>query len=150
MTVQAIMTREPLTLRADDTVIRAAELMLDHRYLILPIVDADGRYLGIFDVWDLLQLLLPKAATLDDLVPNLGFLGDDLPSLQAKLKEMGGRPVGPLARPDLPVLKPDMAVIEALLLFFRNRSTLPVIDDGQRVVGVLSYWDALAALAGRK
>ncbi len=144
------MTREPLTLRADDTVARAAESMLDHRYLILPIVDADGRYLGVFDVWDLLQLLLPKAATLDDLVPNLGFLGDDLPSLQAKLKEMGGRPVGPLARPDLPVLKPDMAVIEALLLFFRNRSTLPVVDDGQRVVGVLSYWDALAAVAGRK
>ncbi len=150
MTVQAIMTREPLTLRADDTVLRAAELMLDHRYLILPIVDADGRYLGVFDVWDLLQLLLPKAATLDDLVPNLGFLGDDLPSLQAKLKEMGGRPVGPLARPDLPILKPDMAVIEALLLFFRNRSTLPVVDDGQRVVGVLSYWDALAAVAGKK
>ena len=39
---------------------------------------------------------------IDDLVPDLGFLGDDLPSLQAKLKEVGGQPVGPLARPDLP------------------------------------------------
>ncbi len=149
MTVQSIMTREPLTLRGDDTVARAAELMLGHRYLILPVVDAGGRYVGVFDVWDLLQLLLPKAATLDDLVPNLGFLADDLPGLQAKFQEMGGQPVGPLARPDLPVLEPDMTVVESLLLFFRNRSTLPVVDADNRVVGVLSYWDALAAIAGK-
>ena len=69
----------------------------------------EGRYTGVFDMWDLLALLLPKAATLDDLVPDLGFLGDDLPALQAKLTEIGGQPVGPLARPDLPLLEPDMS-----------------------------------------
>jgi CBS domain containing-hemolysin-like protein len=41
-----------------------------------------------------------------------------------------------------------MSVTEALLLLVRNRSALPVIDETtQRVVGVLSYWDALAAIA---
>jgi CBS domain-containing protein len=150
MTVQSIMTAKPLTLRADDTVARAAELILGHRYLILPVVDADGRCAGMFDMWDLLALLLPKAATLDHLVPDLGFLGDDLPNLQSKLKEIGGQPVGPLARPDLPLLKPDMPVVEALLLLYRNRTTLPVVDADNRVIGVLSYWDALAAIANRK
>jgi len=150
MTVQSIMTAKPLTLRSDDTVARAAELMLGHRYLILPVVDADGRCAGAFDMWDLLALLLPKAATLDHLVPDLGFLGDDLPNLQAKLKEIGGQPVGPLARPDLPLLKPDMSVVEALLLLYRNRTTLPVVDADNCVIGVLSYWDALAAIANKK
>jgi CBS domain-containing protein len=150
MTVQSIMTAKPLTLRSDDTVARAAELMLGHRYLILPVVDAAGRCTGAFDMWDLLALLLPKAATLDHLVPDLGFLGDDLPNLQAKLKEIGGQPVGPLARPDLPLLKPDMPVVEALLLLYRNRTTLPVVDDNNCVIGVLSYWDALAAIANKK
>ena len=83
-------------------------------------------------------------------MPDLGFLGDDLPSLQAKLKEVGGQPVGPLARPDLPLLKPDMPVVEALLLFYRNRTTLPVVDENDCVVGVLSYWDVLAAIANKK
>jgi CBS domain-containing protein len=151
MTVRAIMTPQPLTLRSNDTVAQAAELMLGHRYLILPVVEADGRCAGMFDMWDLLALLLPKVATLDDeLVPDLGFLGDDLPSLQAKLTEVGNQPVGPLARPDLPLLKPDMPVVEALLLLFRNRTTLPVVDEKDCVIGVLSYWDALAAIAGKK
>jgi CBS domain-containing protein len=148
MTVRSIMTADPLTLRADDSVARAAELMLGHRYLILPVVDANDRYVGVFDMWDLLGLLLPKAATLDDLVPDLGFLGDDLPGLQARLGEIGKQPVGPFARPDLPALKPTMSVTEALLLFYRNRSALPVVDEAtKRVVGVLSYWDVLAAIA---
>ena len=150
MTVRSIMTADPLTLRADDTVARATELMLRHHYMILPVVDGQHRYLGVFDIWDLLALLLPKAATLDHLVPDLGFLGDDLPSLQAKLRELGEQSVGPLARPDLPVLEPEMPVIEALLLFFRNRSALPVINGDNRLIGVLSYWDALAAIAGRE
>ena len=150
MTVQSIMTAKPLTLRSSNTVARAAELMLAHRYLILPVVDDAGRCAGMFDMWDLLALLLPKVATLDDLVPDLRFLGDDLPSLQAKLKEVGGQPVGPLARPDLPLLKPEMPVIEALLLLFRNRTTLPVVDADNCVIGVLSYWDALAAIANKK
>jgi CBS domain-containing protein len=150
MTVQTIMTAKPPTLRASDTVARAAKVMLGRRYLVLPVVDADGRCTGVFDMWDLLALLLPKAATLDHLVPDLGFLGDDLPSLQAKLQEVGGEPVGPLARPDLPLLKPDTPVVEALLLLYRNRTTLPVVDADNRVVGVLSYWDALAAIANRK
>lgn len=150
MTVQSIMTAKPLTLRSDDTVMRAAELMLDRRFLILPVVDGDGRCVGMFDMWDLLALLLPKGATLNDLVPDLRFLGDDLPNLQAKLKEVGTQPVGPLARPDLPLLQPDMPVVEALLLLYRNRTTLPVVDENNCVIGVLSYWDVLAAIADRK
>ena len=150
MTVGSIMTAKPLTLRSDETVARAAELMLAHRYLILPVVDSAGRCVGMFDMWDLLGLLLPKAATLDGLVPDLGFLGDDLPGLQAKLTEVGGQPVGPLARPDLPLLGPDMPVVESLLLLYRHRTTLPVVDADNCVIGVLSYWDVLAAIANKK
>jgi CBS domain-containing protein len=80
VTVSTIMTANPVTLRADDTVAKAAEIMQKHRYLILPVVDGEGRYTGVFDMWDLLALLLPKAATMDDLVPNLSFLSDDLPA----------------------------------------------------------------------
>ena len=151
MTVRTFMTADPVTLRADDTVGHAVEIMLKNRYLILPVVDGEGRYTGVFDMWDLLALLLPKAATLDDFVSDLGFLGDDLPALQKKLQEIGGQKVGPLARPDLPVVDPDMSSVEALLMFYRNRSTLPVVEEkSRRLVGVLSYWDALAAISGKK
>ena len=149
MTVRSIMTADPATLRAEDTVGVAVDLLLDRRYILLPVVDADSRYLGEFDVWDLLGLLLPKAATLDKLVPDLGFIADDLPGLKEKFAALRGQPVGPLARTSLPHLEPDMPVTEALLLFYRQRSALPVVDKSSgRLVGVLSYWDALNAVAG--
>jgi CBS domain-containing protein len=48
------------------------------------------------------------------------------------------------------VLRPDLSPVEALLLFYRNRSTLPVVEEGSgKLVGVLSYWDALAAISGK-
>jgi CBS domain-containing protein len=149
MSVRSIMTAEPLTLRADETIGRAVELMLEHRYIVLPVVDANSSHLGEFDVWDLLGLLLPKAATLNSMLPDLKFVADNLPELQAKLGEISGRPVGEMARPNLPVLRPDTSVIEALLQFYRHRSPLPVVEEKSgRLVGILSYWDVVAAVAG--
>src|SRR5262245_21788558 len=128
MTVRSIMTTQVVTLHADETVAAAVELMLAKRFILLPVVDAQRCYLGEFDVWDLLRLLLPKAAMLDeDLLPDLRFIADDLPALQAKFAEHRDAPVGPLAQTNLPHLDPEMPVLEALLHFYRHRSTLPVI-----------------------
>lgn len=149
MTVSSIMTADPVTLRAHDRVGTAVDLLLGRRFLLLPVVDGDSRYLGEFDLWDLLSLLLPKAATLDKLVPDLRFIADDLPGLREKFANQRDRPIGPLARTSLPHLAPDTPVTEALLLFYRHRSALPVVDAAGRLVGVLSYWDALAAIAGK-
>ncbi len=150
MTVRNIMTTDLVTLRADDTVATAVDLMLAKRFILLPVIDADRCYRGEFDVWDLLRLLLPKAAALDDLVPDLRFIGDDLPALQAKFGEFRDEPVGPLARTNLPHLDPEMPVTEAILHFYRHRSTLPVVDkESVRLLGVLSYWDVVAAVTGK-
>ncbi len=151
MTVAAIMTRDPMTVREDAAVGRAAELLLERRYILLPVVDVHGRYIGVFDIWDLLGLLLPKAATLGQLVPDLNFIADDLPGLRARLFEVSAKPVRPHARPDLPVLRPETSVSEATLLFYRNRSALPVVEEKKgHVVGVLSYWDLLGAVVGKR
>lgn len=150
MTVGSIMTRDPETVRQTDTVGRAVELLLGRHYILLPVVDATGRYRGVFDIWDLLGMLLPKAATLDRLVPNLRFMPDDLPGLHTKLEHFSGQALQAHARSDLPTLAPDTPIVEALLLFYRQRSTLPVVETATgQVVGVLSYWDALGAIAGR-
>jgi len=147
MSCRAFMTVDPLTLRGGDSVGMAAERLMANRYIILPVVEADGRYIGLFGVFELLGLLLPKVATLNTLVPDLGFMADDLPGLQARLGGLRDKAIGPLARRDLPVLRPDTPIIQALLLLYRNRIALPVVEEASgRLVGVLSYWDALAAV----
>jgi CBS domain-containing protein len=151
MTVRAIMTPDPLTLGAHDTVGRAAELILSKRFVNLPIVHGDGRYRAMFGVFELVGLLLPPGAIPDRLAPDLEFMPENMPDLAVKLAAMKDDPVGPHGRTDLPALKPDAPIVEALLLFHRHRSSLPVVDPATRhLIGILSYWDAVGAVAGRR
>ncbi len=148
MTCRAIMTPHPQTLRAEDTVGEAARRLLAGRFHMLPVVDAEGRYVGSFGVFGLIGLLLPRAATLNALVPDLGFMADDHAALQRRLGELAQEPVGRHMRTDLPVLRPETSIVEALLLFYRKRFTLPVVDEATgRLLGIVSPWDALAAIA---
>ena len=151
MAVRTIMTPEPVTLRADDSIGHAADLILSRRFVNLPIVDGDLRYLAMFGVFELVGMLLPPGAAINHLVPDLDFIAESMPDLVAKLDEIKGHPVGAHGRIDLPRLKPDTHILEALLLFHRNRSSLPVVEpSSSRLVGILSYWDAVGAIAGRR
>ena len=77
MTCGAIMTRNPISVREDETIGRAAKQILDHRYINLPVVDAEGRMVGLFGIYDLLGLLVPRVAVIGNLLPNLRFMSDD-------------------------------------------------------------------------
>ena len=56
MTCAAIMTPNPHSVRADHTVGRAADELIAHRYINLPVVDEAGRLVGLFGMHDLLAL----------------------------------------------------------------------------------------------
>jgi len=51
---EEVMTREPVAARAGDSVARVWELMREHRYSGLPVVDDRGRLVGVITVYDLL------------------------------------------------------------------------------------------------
>ena len=56
VTVAACMTRDPLTVAPDASVLEAAQLILDHQVSGLPVV-ADGGVVGMITESDLFQLL---------------------------------------------------------------------------------------------
>jgi CBS domain-containing protein len=56
-TVSEMMTRDPITVRADDTVRHAARLISERRHNRLPVVDANGKLLGIVTRVDVLEAL---------------------------------------------------------------------------------------------
>ena len=64
MTCKTIMLSNPRTLVPDDTVPKAIELMLQYGMRNLPVVDGEGRFLGLFTAFHLIKLLLPQAATM--------------------------------------------------------------------------------------
>src|SRR5689334_5837165 len=84
MTCAAIMTEAPLAVRQDETVGAATAKLIEHRYINLPVVDAGGKFIGMFGIYDLFSLLVPKVALAGGLLPNLRFMGDDPEDLRSK------------------------------------------------------------------
>jgi len=148
MTCRDYMISNPPTLAASTTVGEAVSLLTTQRLFALPVADSTGIYVGLFGVYDVIGLLLPSG-TAGGLIPDLGFMADDPGELRDRLAEQAGRPVGPLLRDDLPTLGPQDPIVEALFLLHKHRHPLAVVDADRRLVGLMTHWEALAALSSR-
>jgi CBS domain-containing protein len=138
------------TLRDTDTVAAATERMLEHRVSDLPIVDADGKLVGIFRLDRLLASLLPSAALVGYGVPDLAFVPDDLDTLRRKMGEIESAQVREFAAKPEHVVHPDTSPVEVVLQLYRGANNLPVVDrESGRLVGMISARDLLAVLHGK-
>lgn len=145
-----IFTREFESLQDTDAIADAARRMLDHRVSDLPVVDRDGRLVGMLKLDRLLAGLLPAAALLGYGVPDLSFVTDDLESLRRKAKRIASAKVREyMVKPD-PVVHPDTAPVEIVLHLYRGANNLPVVErDTGKLVGMVSARDVLAALQAK-
>lgn len=69
ITIDEFMTRNPHTLRASDSLADARQLMLQHEIRHIPIVEADGKVVGIVSHRDVLRAApssLAQSATIDE------------------------------------------------------------------------------------
>jgi CBS domain-containing protein len=149
MSCADIMLKNPPTLRVDDTVGAAAARLIDGKHISLPVVGADGRYMGMFGITDLLGILVPRVALAGNLAPNVRFIEDDPAALRKQFVELRSRHVGEFADRGAATLAPDMPQIEAIRLFCRSHTPLAVVEPHARtVVGVLSFWDAMKPVSG--
>jgi len=149
MSCADIMTRNPRCVREDDTIGDAAREIIEFNYINLPVVDAEGRLVGLFGIYDLLALLVPRVAVIGNLLPNLRFLGDDDSELHRKFAALKGSPVRRAVNREAARVYTDTPLIEAIRLFCRNHMTIPVVERGsERLVGMISYWDAARHIVG--
>jgi CBS domain-containing protein len=147
MSVRQIMTENALTVGPTDRVETALRHLIENRYINLPVVDANGKYLGLFGVFEVMALFLPRAALLENAGVDLSFIREDAAALRERMAECKARTVADAMRRDAPVLRPETSVLEAIYLCHRTRSSLPVVEkDSDRLLGIVSYWDAIAAL----
>jgi CBS domain-containing protein len=149
MTCAAIMTPRPITVAETETIGHAAQLIIDNRYINLPVVDAENRLVGLFGIYDVLALLVPRIAMVDDLVPNLRFLSDDVGELQERFRNVRESPIRLAINREPVIVHPETPIVEALRLFCRNHMTIPVVTrETGTVCGMISYWDAARAVIG--
>jgi CBS domain-containing protein len=150
MTARLLMNDRPITLKRTDRLRDAAEIILTHHFRNVPVVDEQGRYLGVISSNRLLASILPKAATMDDGMADLSFVKDTVEELRERWREAENRPVTEFIDDSLQTVPPEASLAETLLALYQNRTSLPVVEeDSGRLVGIVSHWGVGMAVLGR-
>jgi len=147
MQVRDVMTRKVISVDRDQSVLEAAQLMLQNRISGLPVVDSTGKLIGIVTEGDFLRR--GEIGTQRQRPKWLEFLiGPG--RMAAEYVHTSGRKVEEVMTPDpCTVCEDDSLQTVVELMERRHVKRLPVLRDG-RLVGVVSranLMDALLELA---
>jgi CBS domain-containing protein len=149
------MSPATAVLKSHDTVAKALQMLLENKLLALPVVDAGGRYIGMFLRSRLVALLLPRIMSLEEHIPevgrlmDIGFISDSFEDANERFASVANNSVDQYVDEDTPVLRPDTPVMNAILFLYRSRSYLPVVEESSgKLLGVVSTWDILGRIAG--
>ena len=120
------MTKNPMTVTADNKVDEVAHLMKKHNFRRLPVVD-DGKLVGFLSDSDLMRVAPSPATTLSRYEIN---------SLLAKIC------VRDIMKKDVVSVNVDATIEEAALIMYKNKiGGMPVVSNMGAVVGVITETD---------
>ena len=144
------MTTDVLTLLVDEPVPEAVRRMVDRGVDGAPVVDAEGRLVGMLSASDVMvqdaHLHLPTIVTLFG-------VSVEMPGAAARydhdIRRALASTVGQLMAPEPIVIHPDATMTDvATEMHDRDISRMPVVDDSGHVVGIVARGDVLRSLIG--
>lgn len=139
-----IMTRDVITVGRDTTVAQAIRLMLDHRVSGLPVLDSDGKVVGILTEGDLLRRI--ETGTERHRPRWLEILMGP-GRMATEYVRSHGRKVDEIMTRDLISAMQDTAIEEIVELMERRHiKRIPILQD-EFLVGIVSRADLLRAVA---
>lgn len=142
MNAEVVMDPAPTVLKPTDMISTAARYIMEHRYRNLPVVDEEGRYLGIFGVNCLLKLVLPKAAVMAQGLDSVSFMRETLSDLHDRFRRLEHEPISVCMSTDVATVSPDTPLVETLLILYRTKTSIPVVEPKTgRLAGMISYFD---------
>jgi CBS domain-containing protein len=127
-----VMTKNPLVMTPGETIGQADELMTENRIRQLPVVD-EGVVLGIITDRDIRSFLAQSALVEPE---------ERAKALRTKVREiMTAEPL---------TLAPDDDLREAVELLIEEKiGGIPVVDEAEGLVGIVTYVDVLRCFLNR-
>ncbi len=132
MLVQEWMTKDVLTIAPETSMMKASRLMKDKKVRRLPVVDENGRIVGIVTDRDIKDASPSKATTLD--MHELYYLLSEL-----KVKDI-------MTRNPVCAQKTDSVEGVALMMTEKRFGGMPVVDEENRVCGIITDSDIFKVL----
>lgn len=147
MNASDVMVANVITIRPDASVLDLADLLLANRISAVPVVDDEGRLMGIVSEGDLLRRAESgterrRSWWLEALTPN--------EALAAEFVKAHGMKVGDVMTRNVITASPDTPIGRIADLLERNRiKRVPIVADG-KIVGIVSRANLLQALASAR
>jgi len=137
-----LMRRDLTSLEPDTLVHEAIYIMEQSGLSTLPVVDEEGKLVGIITEHDLIQAALPEYF---EMLHSVTFL-PNLNQIQKRLREMAFRPVSEYMKEVFSVHLDDEDLHIADLLIRKRLKQIPVVDGEGHLVGVIRRIDLLSRL----
>ena len=144
MIAAKLMTRNVVTTTPDALVKDAIGLLRRHHLHDIPVIDADGKPVGMLTARAILHHALPAYAS-EDLLAAMQA-SPDLPSVHERLHEMAERKVSEVMSPQVLSVKESASTnaIAAMLVLLRNDSrNILVTNEHGRLEGTISALDII-------
>lgn len=146
MLVKEIMTVKPITVTVDMEIFKAAKILLDNRINGVPVLDDNGKLVGILCQSDIIaqqkKLPIPSLFSFLDGYINLS----SMKGLEKEVRKIAATAVSDAMTPNPVTVGPDSSIeTVAALMVDHNLHTLPVVEKGQ-LTGVVGKEDILRTL----
>ena len=140
MSAGRVMKRDVVTVPREAAVSEVVLLMHATGHGGLPVVDRQGRVLGVATKLAVLRLCLPRYA---EQVGDLSFLPDDFEPFAGRFEQAGRVPVEQIMEPCPPCVSEDTPLAEVAVVMLSKRvRQVPVVREG-RLVGIVGLQDVI-------
>jgi len=139
-TIKDVMTTHVVAVRRNASFKDMAARLLEHRVSAFPVLDEENRVIGVVSEAD---LLTKEALSL----PDSGEWGAQVSGMlhhreQAKAAAITAEDL--MTKPPVTIGPNDLVSHAARLMYSRKLKRLPVVDDGGRLIGIVSRADVLS------
>ena len=142
MKVKEIMTKKVVSISPDANAKEALDLLQKRQISSLPVVDEEGKVVGVFTEKAVLAHILPSY------IHKVGrFVYEQNPKVtKKKFTELDNIPVSKLMSKEMEVVNEDATLCEvARKMLMHKTRRIPVVDKDDKVVGIVARCDVLKA-----
>ncbi len=143
MKVKEIMTKDVITLKPDVNAKEALEILFKRQISGLPVIDEEGKLIGMFTEKDILTYTLPSY------IEKVGrFIYEENPkSTRKKLADLSNINVSQIMRKDVVTVSEDTTLCEvARMMLTKKARRIPVLNNSGKISGIIARGDIVRAL----
>ncbi len=136
------MLTTPVKISKDAPISEAIVLILKHRQQHIYVVDTDGRFVGELDAHEFAKVLAPATVGpnygMESEISSSASAAESYEQVEERLSKQVARPVKDFMDDDLPVVHPEMAIADVIMLLRGGTERMPVVDADGKLVGGIS------------